>query len=93
LAKAYPSLEQVQDVIRAMPTGKAAQLRDRFLDATGIGYGVYDRLQQLNCQNVVAVNFGSKPDRIGEYTDANAKYANKRAEMWEGRPSDGEKQT
>ena len=53
-----------------------------FLDATGIGYGVYDRLQQLNCQNVTAVNFGAKPDRLGEYTDANAKYANKRAEMW-----------
>ena len=29
LAKAYPSLEQVQDVIRAMPTGNAVQLRDR----------------------------------------------------------------
>jgi hypothetical protein len=53
-----------------------------FLDATGMGYGVYDRLLQLGCQNVVAVNFGGKPDRLGEYTDANAKYANKRAEMW-----------
>jgi len=29
LAKAYPLLEQVQAVIRAMPTGNAVQLRDR----------------------------------------------------------------
>ena len=52
-----------------------AQIREHkpdavFLDATGIGYGVYDRLQQLNCQNVTAVNFGAKPDRLGEFTDA-----------------------
>jgi hypothetical protein len=52
-----------------------------FVDATGIGAGVFDRLQQLGYQQVVAVNFGSKADR-GSIGDATASYANKRAEMW-----------
>jgi hypothetical protein len=52
-----------------------------FVDATGIGAGVFDRLQQLGYTQVVAVNFGASPDR-GSIGDATAAYANKRAEMW-----------
>jgi len=52
-----------------------------FVDATGIGAGVFDRLQQLGYSQVVAVNFGAKADR-GSIGDAAAAYANKRAEMW-----------
>jgi hypothetical protein len=52
-----------------------------FIDATGMGYGVYDRLKQLGCDSVVAITFSGKPDRT-DYADATAKYANKRAEMW-----------
>jgi hypothetical protein len=52
-----------------------------FVDATGIGAGVFDRLQQLGYSQVVAVNFGAKADR-GNVGDAAAAYANKRAEMW-----------
>lgn len=47
-----------------------------FVDETGVGAGVVDRLKQLGYP-VTPVNFGSKPDGM---TDA--KVANKRAEMW-----------
>jgi len=46
-----------------------------FVDGTGIGWGVHDRLNQLGCSNLVGVDFGAKSDR----RDA-ARYANKRAE-------------
>lgn len=45
-----------------------------FLDATGIGGPLYDRLRQLGYKNVVEVQFGSEsPER---------KYANMRSFMW-----------
>lgn len=47
-----------------------------FVDETGVGAGVVDRLKQLGYP-VLPVNFGAKPDGM---TDA--KVANKRAEMW-----------
>ena len=47
-----------------------------FVDETGVGAGVVDRLKQLGYP-VIAVNFASSPDGL---TDA--KTANKRAEMW-----------
>lgn len=47
-----------------------------FVDETGVGAGVVDRLRQLGYP-VAAVNFGSKPDNLTQ-----AKTANKRAEMW-----------
>jgi hypothetical protein len=52
-----------------------------FIDGTGIGWGVLDRLNQLGCRNVVGVDFGAKADRT-DAGDAAARYANKRAEMW-----------
>jgi hypothetical protein len=52
-----------------------------FVDATGIGAGVFDRLAQMGYAQVVGVQFGGKPDR-GAVGDATASYANKRAEMW-----------
>jgi hypothetical protein len=52
-----------------------------FVDGTGIGWGVYDRLNQLGCPNLVGVNFGGRADRT-DASDAAARYANKRAEMW-----------
>lgn len=47
-----------------------------FVDETGVGAGVVDRLNQLGYP-VIAVNFGSKPDGL-----TSTKTANKRAEMW-----------
>jgi hypothetical protein len=52
-----------------------------FVDATGTGWGVYDRLGQLGCSNVVGIDFGGGADRT-DGADATARYANKRAEMW-----------
>lgn len=44
-----------------------------FVDETGIGGGVVDRLRQLQIP-VIGINFGSKPK--------DAKFADKRTEMW-----------
>ena len=49
-----------------------------FVDQTGIGSGVVDRLQQLG-RRVVGIDFGGKP--YGE-TAAGERYQNRRAEMW-----------
>lgn len=51
-----------------------------FVDATGMGWGVFDRLKQLGCPGLVAVDFSAGADRSAH--DSDAKYANKRAEMW-----------
>ncbi|MEC4595472.1 terminase [Burkholderia vietnamiensis] len=51
-----------------------------FVDETGIGAGVVDRLRQLGYP-VIGVHFGAKPDRAMPGSDQNA-YFNKRAEMW-----------
>lgn len=50
-----------------------------FVDETGVGAGVVDRLKQLNVK-CVGVNFGASPDgyNLGE----DVKVRNKRAEMW-----------
>ncbi len=62
--------------------GRVAQECDRlhpalvFLDITGLGAGVYDRLNEMHYGRfVTGINFSQKPtnDRV---------YANKRAEMW-----------
>jgi hypothetical protein len=52
-----------------------------FVDGTGIGWGVVDRLNQLGCSNVVGINFGGRAERT-DGGEAAARYANKRAEMW-----------
>jgi hypothetical protein len=52
-----------------------------FIDGTGIGWGVLDRLNQLGCSCAVGIDFGARADRT-DGGDAMAKYANKRAEMW-----------
>jgi hypothetical protein len=36
-----------------------------FVDGTGIGWGVHDRLNQLGCPNLVGVDFGAKADGTG----------------------------
>jgi len=51
-----------------------------FVDGTGVGGGVIDRLNQLNVP-VIEVQFGAKPDRSMPGQEDTA-YANKRAEMW-----------
>lgn len=48
-----------------------------FIDVTGIGWGVYDRLVQLNWSNVVI------PVQVGEPALDTDKYFNKRAELYD----------
>lgn len=53
-----------------------------FVDGTGVGGGVVDRLRQLHIP-VFDIQFGSKPDAFGFLTgDDGVRYANKRAEIW-----------
>ena len=77
-----PDLMQVASrVLEQVELHKPAAV---FVDATGIGWGVFDRLGQLGCEGLVAVDFGGKADRTdgGAVGDAKALYANKRSEMW-----------
>jgi hypothetical protein len=48
-----------------------------FVDETGVGAGVVDRLRQLG-RRITPVNFGARPDGLTA-----VKTANKRAEMWQ----------
>ena len=52
-----------------------------FVDGTGIGWGVVDRLAQLGCSVVRGIDFGAGADR-NDGSEAQVRYANKRAEMW-----------
>jgi hypothetical protein len=77
-----PDLMQVASrVLEQVEQHKPAAV---FVDATGIGWGVFDRLAQLGCEGLTAVDFGGKADRTdgGAAGDAKALYANKRSEMW-----------
>lgn len=74
-----PDLMQVASrVLEQVELHKPAAV---FVDATGIGWGVFDRLGQLGCEGLIAVDFGGKADRT-DGKDANARYANKRSEIW-----------
>jgi hypothetical protein len=52
-----------------------------FIDGTGIGWGVIDRLGQLGCWAMRGVDFSLAADRT-DGVQARVRYANKRAEMW-----------
>ena len=52
-----------------------------FVDGTGIGWGVVDRLGQLGCWAMRGVDFSLGADRT-DGVQARVRYANKRAEMW-----------
>src|SRR5260370_32343285 len=74
-----PDLMQVAR--RVMEQVNAHEPEAVFVDATGIGWGVLDRLNQLGCSRAVGIDFGGRAGRT-DGGDAAAKYANKRAEMW-----------
>jgi hypothetical protein len=74
-----PDLMQIAS--RVMEEAKSAGAKGIFIDVTGMGWGVYDRLQSLGLPGLVAVDFASAADRSNS-SDAAARYANKRAEMW-----------
>jgi hypothetical protein len=73
---AFSKLDTMETAARVAQEYDRFQPDALFVDETGVGAGVVDRLNQLGYP-VTAVNFGSKPDGLTE-----AKTANKRAEMW-----------
>lgn len=52
-----------------------------FVDGTGVGGGVVDRLRQLRCP-VFDIQFGAKSDAAWMEGNDGEKYANKRSEIW-----------
>lgn len=54
-----------------------------FVDGTGVGGGVVDRLRQLRVP-CFDIQFGAKADNDGFTGDSGVRYANKRAEIWGG---------
>ena len=52
-----------------------------FVDETGVGGGVVDRLRQLR-YNVTGVNFSAKADKGQNWQSGDIHHANKRAEIW-----------
>jgi len=52
-----------------------------FVDGTGVGGGVVDRLRQLRVP-VIEVQFGAKSDNNFGSKETGVQYANKRAEIW-----------
>ena len=69
---------------RAWPKKRASGSGDQiFVDGGGVGGGVIDWLRQLRHDNVVEINFCSKPIRNQNGQDASMSlYFNRRAEMW-----------
>ena len=59
----------------------AEGVRGVFVDESGLGAGVVDRLRQLGVPGVFGINFGAAPARW-DAAGAKPLYANKRAEMW-----------
>jgi hypothetical protein len=66
---------------RVAERAAAERVSGVFVDETGIGAGVVDRLRQLGVPFVFGINFAGAPDRFGP-DGARPLYANKRAEMW-----------
>lgn len=78
-------IERFDKIDTMQLAGKVAEAINRynpdgvFIDETGLGAGVVDRLRQLGFE-VVGINFGSAADREIEQSQMRA--ANKRTEMW-----------
>ena len=78
--KGYLVLDKVDTMTLA---AKVAEWANRwrpdaiFVDVTGVGSGVIDRLRQMRFKNVFEISFGGKSDNEGD-----RKAADKRSEMW-----------
>lgn len=66
---------------RVAERAAAERVRAVFVDETGVGAGVVDRLRQLGVPFVFGVSFAGKAEAFGP-EGAKPRYANKRAEMW-----------
>ena len=55
-----------------------------FVDCTGIGWGVQDRLNQLGCANLFGIDFGGRADRNDGHTGALCQQARRDVGLHEG---------
>jgi hypothetical protein len=82
----YRGLDTMQTAARVANQAQEDKPDAIFVDETGVGAGVCDRLRQLGIQGVVGVNFGAAADSgaLGASGAPGERYANKRAEIWGG---------
>jgi hypothetical protein len=83
----YRGLDTMQLAARVVQQAEEDKPDAIFVDETGVGAGVVDRVRQLMVHSgvtVLGVNFGSASDRAGlvGVGAADERYANKRAEIW-----------
>lgn len=72
-------LDTMQVAARVAETITQTDAQGCFVDETGLGAGVVDRLKQLGFHQVQGINFGSESDRR---VQGAPKSANKRSEIW-----------
>lgn len=75
----YRKLSTMQLVGKITEKMKRYKVDQVFIDETGVGGGVVDRLLQMGYENVLGVNFGKTSDH---HIQGTAKANNKRSEMW-----------
>lgn len=78
--RVYQGIDTMQLSTRVMEAFYELQAAIIFVDGTGVGGGVVDRLGSMGLP-VVEVQFGAKPDGANVFDPA-VSYANKRAEIW-----------
>ncbi len=86
-ARSFHGLDTMQVAARVMEAAESLGANAVFVDEGGVGAGVVDRLRQLRCPGLMAVNFGARADRWHDGTGGGTggggpKFANKRAEIW-----------
>ena len=77
----HQGLDLMQLAARVAERAAAERVAAVFVDETGVGAGVVDRLRQLGVPFVFGINFAGASARFGA-DGAKPLYANKRAEMW-----------
>lgn len=78
----FQGLDTMQLATRVIEAVHDYEATTIFVDGTGVGGGVVDRLRSLGLP-VIEVQFGARPDGTNTI-DREVRYANKRAEIWGG---------
>lgn len=77
----FSGLDTMQLAAKVAEAARTFRPSAIFVDETGIGGGVVDRLRQLRVRNVYGIVFSAKPDGI-DFDGTAPRYANKRAEIY-----------
>ena len=81
-ARRFRGLDTMQVAARVIEAAEELGADAVYVDEGGLGAGVVDRLRQLRCRGLQGVSFSGKADGWTAGGEGNARYANKRAEMW-----------